>query len=117
MAGVVVNKFFEMPKQRLSLIYELLLTMESAGWEVTIQKEHYGRINQNLKKILDEFPDMTRDIGSNPYIELEKYLLAYRQLMFTYLEIDMFYRSIESLCNNFQISARKLLGESNEKLR
>jgi hypothetical protein len=53
----------------------------------------------------------------NPYEAIDVYTREYRRLIFLLLEIDKLDTYVKSLCKNYQIAAKKLLGEQDAKLQ
>lgn len=111
------QRFITMPRQKLATIYELLTYLKSDDWDVTLQERHYSDLSEKLRRIVEDIQKVHNDQAMNPYEGIDKFIFFYRILLFTFMDIDAFYISVESLCKNFIISTKKLLGETREDFK
>jgi hypothetical protein len=114
MAEQFAQRFLTMPRQKLTTIYDLLTYLKSGDWDVTLQERHYSELSEKLKRIVEDIQKVQGDQTLNPYERIDKFVFFYRILLFTFMDIDAFYISVESLCKNFISSTKKLLGETSE---
>lgn len=117
LANGMIEKFFELPRNKLSLIYELLTELEYGGWDVTIQRRHYSNFDSLLKRLITDMNNLFKNKQMSSNEMVERFVTMYRAFLFTSLNIDDFYSSVESLCNNFSKSTKKLMGMSEENLQ
>jgi hypothetical protein len=113
-----LKESFTQPIKVLDTIYELLNCLKAAGWDVSIPekardtlKNDIEKTIQNIHKIIEvkEYP--------NPYQQIEEYVVEYRRFLYFLLNIQNLYGSVKSLCQNYEIATKKLLGESSENLQ
>lgn len=81
MANMLVDIFFDVPRQKIHLIYELLTYLKEANWDVNLQNGHYSELSERLKRI-------TNDLHSNHLIKLITYM---RRLTDSFFFTEFFY--------------------------
>jgi hypothetical protein len=112
MTSVIATAFFTMPQERLKYISELLRNLKEIGWDVEEESKAIEDLGTNLKIVVDSLNRIISSQTPDKYQRLEEYMMEYRNLMYTILTIDDLKKHVESMCNNFEISYKKFLGES-----
>jgi hypothetical protein len=69
-------------------------------------------LDDNLKSVVDKLNRIISSPAADKYQLLEEYMMEYRSFMYTILTIDDLKKHVESMYNNFEISFKKFLGES-----
>lgn len=115
MSEMLVSSFFDIPRQRLHVIYELLTYIKEAKWDVEPQMLGYTDASEKLSRVTKDLKELVGQ-RMNPYELVDRFIFLYRFLLLTFIQIDFLFTSVVSLSTNFMISTKKLLGENNEDL-
>jgi hypothetical protein len=113
-----IKESFTQPIKVLDTIYELLNCLKATGWDVSIPEEAGATLKNDIEKTIQNIHQIieVKDYP-NPYQQIEEYVVEYKRFLYFLLNIQNLYSSVKSLCQNYEIATKKLLGESKENLK
>jgi hypothetical protein len=116
MASVLMEKSFRQPIELLDSIDELLGWLQSVNWDVSIPKEARDSMRKDIEQSTQNMNDILSRTYPNPFLQIDEYVGEYRRFLYLLLHIQNLNGSVRSLCKNYEIATKKLLGEPSETL-
>jgi hypothetical protein len=112
MMDVLTKDFLKLPREKLDTIFELLEILNRAGWDIALLKQRHLLLTEHVKKPIENLKNLPNSEHASIPEAIDYSINEYRNLMYLLWNIDDLDNMVISLCNNYRIATKKLLGEN-----
>ena len=116
MMELLADEFLKLPREKLDTIFELLDNLDGAGWDIALLKERHSALTEHVKKSVENLKNIPNSEYTSIAEAIDTFITEYRRLMYLLWHIDDLDNMVLSLCTNYRIATKKMLGENEEKL-